>query len=261
MSGEEAQILSRREGTTGILTLSHPRRRNAFPPEMRRELFSRLVEYSEDPEVRAIVITGADGHFSVGADLDRMRGREAMPLLGKRRQIGDTHAMIRFLRSGPKPVIAAIEGDAFGGGLSIALACDFIVAARSARIGTGFVKLGLLPDMGIMYLLPRRIGAVAARRMLMLGEPVSGERAHTLGLVDELAEEGDALGRALRFAAQFEDAAMLPLAVIKSVLAADHLTIEDVFRTEIDMVPIASGSDDSRERRRKFLERRNAPKD
>lgn len=238
----------RRVEATAIITLNNPGKRNAFYPEMRRTLTARIREQSLDPQIRAIVITGADGHFCTGADLSRVSAQPSLPgVLATRENMREVLDLLRLITTGPKPVIAAVEGDAFGAGCSIAVACDVVVATPESRFGIAFTKVGLVPDMGLMYTLSERIGRTRARRMMMSAAVVRGEQAMSLGIADEIAQPGGALARAIEVSREFESSAPLPVALIKGALGSGLNSIEDVIRAELDTVPLAVSSEDCRE--------------
>jgi enoyl-CoA hydratase/carnithine racemase len=250
-------IQTNREGPIAVVTLCKPEKRNAFCPEMRRDLTDLLNRLMVEPETRAIVLTGAGGHFSAGADLSRVDETAPPPIaLETRQNLREVHILIRTLFTGPKPVIAAVEGLAFGGGFSIALACDWIVTARNARFGTAFAKLGIVGDMGISYTLKARIGLVATRRMLMLGTEIGGEEAVRIGIADEVAEAGAVLAAAIAAAEAYTKSAPLTAAYTKAAYGNGIETLEDAFRAELDYLPVVVQSSDFREALTAFKEKR-----
>ena len=248
-------VIVDRQGATVVLKMSNPGRRNAFFPEMRRKLAATLYSMGMDPEVRAFVLTGEDGHFCAGADLSRARGAERTAL-SVRESMKDTHQLLRGIVAGARPVIAAVEGDAFGAGMSMTAACDKVFSSRSARFGSAFAKIGLLPDMGILYNLPQRVGLSKARELLMLAVPISAEEAHRIGLVDELVEPGKALEAALCYADLIAELPPLPVSYTKAALATGITSVEDAMRLELDLQPILALSEDSREGVLAFKEKR-----
>ena len=250
-------VILTRLATTAIVTLSNPGRRNAFTPDMRRHLTALLKRLSSEPSVRAIVITGADNHFCTGADLKRASERAEPPTaMETRENMREVMELFRIITTSSKPVIAAVEGDAFGGGCSIALSCDLVVATPQSRFGMSFSKMGLVPDMGMLYTLVERVGRTRARRMMMLSSVVFGEEAVEIGLADDLAPAGGALARACELAEQFAVPAPIPIALIKSALAAGIGSVEDLIAAELDIVPIGSASEDCREAIAAFHEKR-----
>jgi 2-(1,2-epoxy-1,2-dihydrophenyl)acetyl-CoA isomerase len=244
-------------GAIATVTLSNPEKRNAFSPDMRRELTALMNTLMVESETRAIVLTGAGGHFCAGADLSRVdESKPPATALETRQNLREVHILIRTLFAGPKPVIAAVEGIAFGGGFSIALACDWIVAAKTARFGAAFAKLGIVGDMGVNYTLKARIGLVATRRMLTLGAEINGEEAVRIGVADELAEPGAALATALVAAEAYARAAPLAAAYTKAAYGNGIETLEDAFRAELDYLPVVVQSADFREALTAFKEKR-----
>ena len=206
-----------RDGAVAILTLDYPERRNALAMPMRERLVDALEAIEADRELRAIVITGADGTFSAGGDIRRMNVTD---LAAGRERFRMTHRLVRLLIKGSKPVIAAVEGWCVGAGLSIAMCCDTVVAADDARFAAGFGKIGLIADLGLLHTLPARIGQGRARQVFLYGEQISAERAEIIGMVDHVVPPGTALQAALGRAALFNAAAPLPAAMTKQYLAA-----------------------------------------
>ena len=154
------------------------------------------------------------------------------------------HRIVRAIVSGPKPVIAAVEGPAAGAGLSLAVACDYVVAGKGSKFSAAFAKVGLVPDLGLYWSLPQRVGLGMAKRMIMLAPVFAAEEAMALGIVDELTDQGAALPRALELAAEFAAVAPLSVAVTKAVYAEGCDTLEDCFRAERDHQPYLFRSED-----------------
>jgi len=249
-----------KNGTTLIVTMSNPGKRNAFYAEMRARIIDALRETAADNSIRAVVLTGADGHFCSGADLSRvdtkaMGGRTVSSL---RENMKEVHRLLRAIVGGARPVIAAVEGDAFGAGLSMSAASDRVFAAKTARFGAAFAKIGIIPDVGLLYTLPRRVGMARARDMMFLAAPLSGEEAHKAGLVDELTETGGALDAAVAYANRFADIPPIPITLMKAALVTGIDNIDDAMRIELDMQPIAALSNDCAEGIKAFQEKRKA---
>ena len=163
----------------GILTLelARPERRNALNPRLREELCAALAAAATDEATRVVVLTGADGHFCAGADLLDLN---VEGLADEMAALGD---MILALRALPQPVIAKVRGHAAGAGANLALACDLVIADESARFTQIFARVGLSPDLGGTWLLPRLVGAQRARELALLGDEVDGQTAAQIGLV------------------------------------------------------------------------------
>jgi 2-(1,2-epoxy-1,2-dihydrophenyl)acetyl-CoA isomerase len=243
VTAAEGALIEVRNGVA-VITLRNPGRRNAFYPEMRQQVIDALMAYNNDPSVRVVVITGADGHFCAGADLKRVTQRGDLPPLQIRDNMITMHALLRLLAGGQKPVIAAVEGDAFGAGLSMAVACDFVVASETARFGASFGRMGLFPDMGLVYTLPQRMGATAAKQFMLLSEPIGGAQAVERKLADELAPAGEALPAALALAKRLTASAPMSMAYIKSVMARGVPSVEAAIDAERDLVPLLATSED-----------------
>ena len=248
-------IAERIERRTLVLALSNPAKRNAFTHAMRNRLAERIAQAYADDAIRAIILCGGGDHFCAGADLTSVGSAKPGPLQSREMLKGSQH-LIRTIALGVKPVIAAVEGVAFGGGLSIALACDVIVAARDAKLGIAFAKLGLMPDMGMLFTLSARVGKPTARRMIMFSQLLSGEAAVAAGVADILVERGEAVARAIAEATQLEAAAPLALGMIKAALAGRIDTLDDALRAEMDLMPTLTGSSDFAEGVLAFKEKR-----
>lgn len=244
-----------RENNIAILTIRNPARRNAFTKDMRRDLTAKFNELQVDPDVRVIILTGADGHFCSGADVSRFGSME-LTAMAAREWYRETLTMMRAVADGVKPIICAIEGDCIGAGLSLALLGDFMIVSRTARLGAFFAKIGLLPDTGIMYTLQRRVGMAQMRKMLMLAIPMSGVEGGEIGLADEVVEPGLALAVARQWAARFDDVAPMVINGIRIALRNGINSMDEAIRAELDLQPYLSCSDDVKEGMAAFLEKR-----
>jgi enoyl-CoA hydratase/carnithine racemase len=234
-----------REGPIATLTLNRPERRNAFTRDMRMAMIAEIEALNLDDDCRAVVLTGAGGHFSAGADISNV-GKDEAPwsLIKTRENMAEVHRLVRAIATSPKVFVAAVEGLAFGGGFALAAACDQLVAAKTARFGAAFCKLGLIGDMGLMWSLKERVGLARAKRIILLGNEVSGTEAAELGLADDVVETGEALAAALELAGRFADVAPLSMAYTKASYARGIESIEDAFACELDYVPILNRTED-----------------
>lgn len=210
-------LTEHRDGATAVLTLNYPERRNALAIPMRRALVEALERIEADPSLRAIVITGAGGTFCAGGDIS---GMAVADLAAGRERFRLAHQLVRLMIKGSKPIVAAVEGWCVGAGLSLAMCCDTVIAARDARFAAGFGKIGLIADLGLLHTLPARIGQGRARQVFLYGEPMDAARAEQIGLADGLVEPGDTLNAAIARAKQFAEAAPLPVALTRQWLAA-----------------------------------------
>ncbi|MFT4269063.1 MAG: enoyl-CoA hydratase [Xenophilus sp.] len=214
-----AELKSTTEGGTMVLTLSNPGQRNTLGPEIYAAGVEALEGAENSQEVRCVVITGEGDCFCAGGPLPRLATDRERDPQAQADSIDAMHGWIDAIRTFPKPVIAAVEGAAAGAGFALALACDFVVAARSAVFAASHGKVGLSPDGGLSWQLGRALPRQLASEWLMLGGRVDAERLHAFGLVNELADAGRALDAALALAARLADAAPNLLASIKELLA------------------------------------------
>lgn len=206
-----------RDGTTVILTLDYPARRNALAMPMRQALIDAFETMESDLAIKAVILTGAGGTFCAGGDIS---GMDSSDILAGRERFRITHRLVRLLIKSRLPIIAAIEGHAVGAGLSLALCCDTVVAAADAKLAAGFGRVGLIADLGLLHTLPARIGQGRARQVFLYGETITGDVAERIGLVDHVAPKGEALAVALDRARAFATAAPIPIALTKQYLAA-----------------------------------------
>jgi enoyl-CoA hydratase/carnithine racemase len=245
-----------RTGAVAVLTLDFPARRNAYCLQMRTQLRERLEAVMADAQVRAIVITGAAGHFCAGGDVTEMQQRT---LLENRERWNLVTALIRLMALGPTPIVAAVEGSAMGAGLSIAALADYMVVARDAKFGAAFVKIGLLPDMGALWSLQQRVGPAKAREILGLARSFDGAEAGRIGLANEVVEPGKALERAIAVAQEYAALPPVASALLKSALAQGSDSLDAAIRSEVEFQAMAMCSQDHQEAVRAFAEKR-APK-
>jgi enoyl-CoA hydratase/carnithine racemase len=173
-----------RKDHLGIVTMNRPEKMNALSPELMEDLVKALGEVAEDDSVRAVIITGAGRSFSAGGDVKK----DILPLRDKSPTEFNTYIeqavlMYKLTIEMEKPVIAAINGHALGGGLDLAMACDIRIAAENAKLGEFFVKMGLSPEIGI-YLMPRLIGLGKAKLLSFTGDLIDAREAERIGLVD-----------------------------------------------------------------------------
>jgi 2-(1,2-epoxy-1,2-dihydrophenyl)acetyl-CoA isomerase len=211
-----SMIKEERVGTTAVVTLNQPARRNALAMPMREQLIDAFERIEADTTVRAVVVTGADGTFCSGGDIS---GMNAVDFAFGRERFRLTHKLVRLMVESAKPYVAAVEGWAAGAGLGMAICCDTVVAAADARFVSPFGKLGLVPDFALVHTLPRRVGEGPARQIFLRGAPFGADHALKIGLVDEVVPVGTALERALAIAGEFAEAAPIPLAMVKNYLA------------------------------------------
>jgi len=214
-----AQLLSTSEGQTLVLTLSNPEFRNALGPEMYAAGVEALSVAESSADVRSVVITGANGIFSAGGNLQRLQNNRQLPPEHQAQSIEGLHNWIEAIRTFPKPVIAAVEGPAAGAGFSLALACDLIVAARNSVFVMAYSSIALSPDGGGSWSLSRAVPRQLATELLMCGERIGAERLQQLGVVNRLADAGQALQDALQLSELLNARAPIALSSINELLA------------------------------------------
>lgn len=218
MSYETVQLEMR--DATAVITLNRPAALNALTVEMGHEFRSAMTEARESG-ARAIVITGAGRAFCAGGDLREMREmaeKDGRPQAFFDEPLKLIHGCIRLIRETPLPVIAAVNGMATGGGCNFALACDLVLAAESAQFNQAFVKVGLTPDCGGTFILPRLVGWKRATELLMTGDMIDARRAAEMGMINAVIADGELMAEALNLAGRLASAPTAALARIKSLL-------------------------------------------
>jgi 2-(1,2-epoxy-1,2-dihydrophenyl)acetyl-CoA isomerase len=251
---ESRTVLVARDGPVAIVTLNEPAKRNALTMALRATLLEALDEVIADSKCRAIVLTGAGGAFCSGGDLSTMRSGDPM---GARRRLAVIHDILRRIAAGPKPVVAAVEGAAFGAGLALASAADVVVADGNARFCASFARVGLMPDAGLLWSLPPRVGIGNAKRMMLEAAIVSGEEARAIGLVDVLAPAGESLTVAIARASELARMAPLSIAMTKAAFARGTDDLERVLAYEMDGQPMLFQTADHAEGRDAFKNKRD----
>lgn len=252
---EASQIVQvQHDGPISIVTLNYPERRNAFSLKMRETLYERLhhLMHYEDG-CRAIVLTGASNAFCAGGDISEMQPRKVLEYR-ERNQL--PLAIFELMVAGPKAVVAAVEGFAFGAGLSLAAACDMVVSSSAARYASAFVKVGLMPDTGLYWSLAQRVGGGRARELMLSAREFDGAEALQIGFANRLVEPGQALAAALEIANQYAALPAVATAHLKAALATGVRTLDQAIETEVDLQPILRRSREHREAVSAFMEKR-----
>lgn len=190
-----------RVGSVAVLTLNRPAVRNALDLAMRSELAQCVDAIRADEDLTALVLTGAGGNFCSGGDLSALRQRTP-GVAAARARIRDTHGWVHGLLSLARPVFAAVDGAAFGGGFNMALAADRVIATPRARFCQVFGRIGMVPDLAGMALLPRSIGLANAKRLILCGAVLDAEECVRLGLVQRIVAPDDLLDATLQEAAE-----------------------------------------------------------
>lgn len=230
-----AQLQSTSQGRTMVLTLSNPGQRNALGPEMYAAGVEALSVAESSPEVRSVVLVGEGSLFSAGGNLQRLQDNRQQDASVQSQSIEGLHNWIEAIRTFPKPVIAAVEGAAAGAGFSLALACDFIVAASNAVFVMAYSNIALSPDGGGSWSLSRALPRQLVTELLMCGERIGAQRLHELGVVNQITQPGSALADALVLAERLNARAPNALASIKELVnEAAHATLGRQLAAERD---------------------------
>ena len=231
-------------------------KRGALSPDLYAAILDACAR-AVDPRIRAVILTAEGGYFCAGGDLSVLIERRTLSEPERREKIEGLHDLIRAIRSCPVPVIAAVEGGAAGAGLSLALACDIVVASEGARFVAAYVKAGLVPDSGLTASLARLIPRSLAMEMCLLAEPVTADRMAALGVVNRLTPAGGAEAAAMELADRLAHGPRMAQGEIRRMIAEAYETTEAAqLTTERDAMARAAGGDEAAEGIAAFLEKR-----
>lgn len=244
-------------GQVATLTLDNPAKRNALDPVMREEVAQVVTRVRRDRDIRALVITGANGHFCSGGDL-RSIATAGLDNQGWRNRFQDLHLWLQDLLTLHCPVIAAVDGAVAGAGFSLALAADFVLATPRARFCMSFLKVGLVPDYGAFYTLPRIVGVQRAKELMLSARDVDGAEALQLGLAMELHAPEDVLARAQALAASFVNASPVAVSLIKRAMADWGADLPALLECEANAQALAIGTADHRTAVNRFIDKEPA---
>lgn len=246
-----------RQGDRLIVTNCNRSRRNALSPDYYEGLHRALDLADEEDGLRSVILVGEGGYFCAGGDLNSLAKRRDMTISELRNNIEKLQNLVRRIRSCSKPVIAAVGGGAAGAGVSLALACDLIVAERQAQFTLAYVKVGLVPDGGATASLAQLIPRQLISEMCLLGQPVGAERLSHLGVVNVLADEGGALAEACLLADRIGNGPRQAQGHIKRMVeAAGSNGFCEQMDLERDTMAEVLGGDEAQEGINAFLERR-----
>ena len=234
-----------------VITLSDPKKLNALSENVVSDLRAHFEAALADEAVRAIVLTGEGRVFCAGGDISGFDSGEPLA-----RRMPVLQRISGMIARSEKPVVAAVEGGAFGGGLSLALLADQIVAADDAKFCASFAKIGLMPDLGLLSTLPARVGVGRAKEICMLADDVTAEQALADGMVDELAPPGETLARAKELAGEFAAMAPLALAYTKATVMRWPMTLQQELTWESQGQGLLFATEDLQEGRAAFFEKR-----
>lgn len=249
-------VLTERRGAVLEITLNRPDVLNAFTDELHADLRAAVTE-AESDEVRAVILTGAGRGFCAGADLNSRR-----PVPGETRDLSASlkenyNPLILRIRALNKPVIAAVNGAAAGAGANLALACDIVLAAKSAKFLQAFARIGLVPDAGGTYTLPRLVGEARAKALMLLAEPITAEQAESFGMIWKTFEDDQLMAEARAMADRLANAPTFGLGLAKQLIQdSDGATLEEQLAAEAAAQFRCGNSPDFEEGVMAFLEKR-----
>ena len=252
-------ILYEKTGGVADVALNRPKKLNAFDATMHEELYAALDGAASDEEVRCVVVRGEGRGFSAGADLAGiLEGSDGTPDLGA--YLRNTYGrLVRRMVSMEKPIVASLHGPVYGAGVGIALACDLRIAAQSAKFSVAFIKIGLMPDAGVSFFLPRVVGLGHALEMSMLGDPVEADEALRTGLVNRMVPDESLAEETAALAARL---AAMPTAAIGrtkgALYASFEADLETVLEREAEGQTFCGYTADHREGVAAFFEKREA---
>ncbi|MHC2332390.1 enoyl-CoA hydratase-related protein [Bradyrhizobium sp. USDA 4454] len=251
-----SSVTRERDGKVGILTLNDPASLNAMTPELLGDLAAAVGEMSIDPAIRALVLTGAGRGFCSGQNLKAFNSLGDNIYTGVMRHYWPAMQALRECRM---PVVVAVNGVAAGGGFSLAMSGDIILSARSASFIQVFSRIGLVPDLGSTWLLPRLVGRQRALDLMLLNEPLSAERAKEWGLVRDVVDDAKLLDEARALAHRLADGPTRALVATRQLLEeSEHTSYADQFRREIEVQQVIRETADAKEGRQAFVEKRKA---
>lgn len=255
MTGSQTVLSTLVDGVL-TLTLNRPEKLNSFNDEMHLAFRAGLQRAHDDAEVRAVLITGSGRGFCAGQDLGDRDPRKGRPQLDNTLE-NFYNPNIRLIRSLAKPIVCAVNGVAAGAGANIAIACDIVLAAKSAKFIQSFAKIGLIPDAAGSFNLPRILGEARAKYLALTGEPLMAEKAAEWGLIWEAVEDAELLEKASALAATLAKGPTFGLGLTKKLIqAAATNSLDQQLDLERDTQALAGASDDYAEGVVAFLEKR-----
>lgn len=252
---EEQVVLLTKDQGIATLTMNRPQAYNALSPQLIEGVVQALLECEKDPEVKVVIFTGAGKAFCAGGDLpfiEKITG--SVEGRGYILQAGRISSTIMALE---KPVIAMVNGVAAGAGFNLALACDLIFSAKSATYVQSFSRVGLIPDCGGTFLLPRLIGLSRAKELMFTADPISADAAYAMGIVNRVVEDGKLKEAVLEYAGKLVHSAPIAISLIKRALNfSSRLDLERALELEADLQTVCLQTGDNKEGVKAFKEKR-----
>ncbi|ASK61957.1 2-(1,2-epoxy-1,2-dihydrophenyl)acetyl-CoA isomerase [Virgibacillus phasianinus] len=253
MAKDYQTILFEKKNTVASIILNRPASYNAFTEEMNKDIIDALKLASKDEEVRSIVITGEGKAFCAGEDLAGVDEDTDHGTFLRTRY----HPMMKAIKQTPKPIVAAVNGIAAGAGMSLALGADFRLVKPESKFVSAFMNIGLIPDSGFLYILPRLIGYAKALEVAVLGKPITGTEAYQIGLATELIENADWETGVDAFAQTLSSLPTKSFSLIKrNMMDGMHLPFDEMLEKEAQAQRIAGKTTDHQEGLQAFKEKR-----
>ncbi len=241
---EEAVIYSVKDGIA-VITMNRPKSLNSMNGDLIEGLHAALDKAESDPQVRAAVLTGSGKAFCAGGDLSYLNSLEAPA--DKKAFIARVGGVAYRITTIGKPFIAWVNGVAAGAGVNLMLACDLVYASVKARFAESFAKVGLIPDCGGLYLLPKAVGLLKAKELMFTADLIDAGEAYRLGMLNHVCEEGELEKKVMEMAARLAASAPLSIAMTKKYLNNTALTLEEVLAVEETAQALLMGTEDCKE--------------
>lgn len=237
-----------------LVTLNRPEVRNALVPEMKQELIGFFRDVKSSEVIKVIIVTGKGTSFCAGGNI---KGFKEMSVVDARKRMLHSQQLVSAIVELDQPVIAAVNGTAAGAGFSLALACDLILASNNATFTSSFTKIGLVPDLGAGYFLPKLVGAHIAKQIMFSGDPITAEEAKGLRIVNEVYNQENLLAEAYRVAEKLSCAAASAIALTKQLINSSHnVSFKEYLEHEALSQAVAFQTKDLQEGVQAFLEKR-----
>ena len=250
-----------KEDGIAFVTFNRPEKRNALNHEMMEEIGAVLADAENDANISSVILTGGDKYFISGTDMDFLLGDDNDQTPQKiYRSHQQTQSLYRYLSKYAKPTIAAIAGYAFGGGLELALCCDFRIATRDAKLGTPEIKVGIIPGAGGTQRLTRLMGITKAKELILTGDPITGDDAYQFGILNRVVDNDKLMDEAKAFAGKFRSLPGYSIEMGKAVIDTGlNMGLKEALEMERLAFSMLYSTEDQKEGLKAFLEKR-APK-
>jgi len=250
------KVLTEQKGFVTVIRMNLPERMNCLQKDLQNDLKDALRQFKNDPESRVAILTGSGRAFCAGGDLEELGS--ALSSVEFYQAMKGSEEIIELITDTPKPVIAAVNGAAAGAGFSIALACDLIVASTNALFMQAFAKVGLIPDLGSFYFLPRVVGMHRAKELIWTARPVKAEEALRMGIINNLVPPEKLEDEAMTLANKLASGPPFAIGLAKTLLARSLTSnLRDMLQYEGMGQAICLSSDDNKEGIKAFYEKKD----